>query len=133
MASRTASCNCGELRVMVEGEPVRISICHCLACQKRTGSVFGMQARYPEAQVMVDGSGTDYRRIAESGNAVTSTFCPVCGSTVYWRLDSAPGLVAVAVGGFADPAFPPPRHSVYERSAHGWVALPDRPGVEHLD
>jgi len=37
------------------------------------------------------------------------------------------GRVAVAVGAFADPAFPPPRASVYDSRRHPWVTLP--PGV----
>ena len=41
MTTRTATCSCGQLRLACEGEPVRISICHCLECQKRTGSIFG--------------------------------------------------------------------------------------------
>ena len=39
MSERTASCSCGQLSAIVVGEPLRISICHCLACQQRTGSV----------------------------------------------------------------------------------------------
>ncbi|MFN2470768.1 MAG: aldehyde-activating protein, partial [Gaiellaceae bacterium] len=39
MSNRHAACSCGQLRLTVEGEPVRVSICHCLACQRRTGSV----------------------------------------------------------------------------------------------
>ena len=55
MDSREASCSCGQLRLTVEGDPVRISMCHCLACQRRTGSAFGMQARWPKEQVEVPG------------------------------------------------------------------------------
>ncbi|HEX9905358.1 MAG TPA: aldehyde-activating protein, partial [Propylenella sp.] len=36
MSTRRASCSCGQLSVTCEGEPVRISMCHCLACQRRT-------------------------------------------------------------------------------------------------
>jgi len=42
--TRRASCNCGKLQIVCEGEPVRTGICHCLECQRRTGSVFGSQA-----------------------------------------------------------------------------------------
>lgn len=133
MPTRNAACSCGQLRVACEGEPVRISICHCLECQRRTGSVFGTQARFPRGQVRIEGDATAYSRPGDSGGTVTSHFCPVCGSTVYWQLQSAPGLVAVAVGAFADPGFPPPRHSVYERRCHGWVVVPNDPGIEHLD
>ena len=58
MTTRQASCSCGQLSVTCEGEPVRISICHCNACQKRTGSVFGTQARFPREQVTIEGRST---------------------------------------------------------------------------
>ena len=46
MTTRTATCRCGQLRAECQGEPVRVSVCHCLDCQKRTGSVFAAQARW---------------------------------------------------------------------------------------
>jgi hypothetical protein len=127
-----ATCSCGQLQLTCEGEPVRISICHCIACQKRTGSAFGYQARFPEAQILeIRGKAKQFTRTAESGRAVTSSFCPDCGSTVYWTLEGAPGLVAVAVGSLADANFPAPRHSVYERHRHHWISTPA--GIENLD
>ena len=112
---------------------MRVSICHCLECQRRTGSVFGAQARFPRTQVRIEGQSTVWSRPGDSGGAVTFHFCPACGATVYWRIEAAPDLIAVAIGAFADPGFGPPRHSVYERSRHGWVVPPEGPGVEHLD
>jgi hypothetical protein len=53
----------------------------------------------------------------------TFTFCPVCGTTLLWRMAEAPDVVAVAVGAFADPRFPAPVRSVYEERAHDWVTL----------
>ena len=47
MSSRTASCFCGQLQIQVEGEPQFVGICHCLACQRRTGSVFATLASFP--------------------------------------------------------------------------------------
>ena len=38
---RRASCTCGQLHFDCTGDPVRVSVCHCLACQRRTGSVCG--------------------------------------------------------------------------------------------
>jgi hypothetical protein len=40
MTARIASCSCGQLHLTCTGEPGRVSMCHCLECQKRTGSVF---------------------------------------------------------------------------------------------
>jgi hypothetical protein len=79
MASRRASCSCGQLKVEVDGDPVRVSICHCLACQRRTGSAFGMQARWPREQVRIEGDATEYVRISDEGEGRSFFFCPRCG------------------------------------------------------
>ena len=100
---------------------MRISICHCLECQKRTGSVFATQARFPRACVTIEGRATQWSRTGDSGGSATFSFCPACGSTVYWEPAGMPGFVSVAVGAFADPGFPPPRVSVYEERQHPWA------------
>ena len=134
MTTRQASCSCGQLRVTCEGEPVRRSMCHCLECQKRTGSPFGVQARFRREQVTaIEGKATEFERISDEGNRVRFRFCPECGSTLYWTLSDLPDLVAVAVGGFADRDFPAPRISVYESRRHPWVVVPDGPEMEHFD
>lgn len=123
-----AACSCGQLRVSVNAAPVRISMCHCDACQRRTGSVFGAQARFPENGVSIEGDSTRYTRVGDSGSAISFHFCPQCGATVYYVLDSQPGVVAVPIGAFADPGFPQPWVSIYESRRHPWVTVPD--GVE---
>ena len=130
MVTRTATCRCGQLKAVCEGEPVRISVCHCLECQKRTGSAFSAQARWPQAQVVITGQFKTWERTAESGHKLAYQFCPECGSTVAYGGANYPGVVAVPIGAFADPAFPPPRFSVYEHRKHPWtVVLGD--DVEH--
>lgn len=131
MTERRAACSCGQLNVIVEGDPVRISMCHCLACQRRTGSAFGMQARFPVERVRIDGRATEYVRMSDEGEERRSYFCPECGATVYFLLSALPDVVAVPIGGFADPGFPPPRVSVWESRRHPWVAVPE--GAEHHD
>jgi hypothetical protein len=130
MVTRQAACSCGQLRLLAEGEPIRVSVCHCLACQRRTGSAFGFQARFPRERVTVTGDARDYVRISDEGDPRTFRFCPECGATVYYVLESAPEVIAVPVGAFADPAFPEPRVSVWERRKHGWVVPPT--GAEHV-
>lgn len=124
MTTRRASCSCGRLSATTKGEPVRISICHCLDCQRRTGSVFGEQARFAATEVEIEGESSKWTRTADSGNLITFHFCPICGSTVYYRPESEPDLIAIAVGAFADPSFPRPGVSVYESRRHTWVAVP---------
>src|SRR5947207_217477 len=131
MATRDAICSCGQLRLTAEGDPIRISMCHCLACQRRTGSAFGIQARFPEERVRVEGKAHEYVRVSDGGEPRSFHFCPECGATVFYRLASAPGLVAVPIGAFADPDFPPPTISVYESRRHPWVAVDT--ATEHRD
>ena len=131
MTTRHAACSCGQLHLSAEGEPIRISVCHCLACQRRTGSTFGVQARFPRDKVRTEGRSSQYVRTADSGNRVTFHFCPACGATVYYLLNDIPEVIAVPVGAFADPSFPAPRVSVYEERRHPWTGLPQ--DVEHFD
>ena len=131
MTSRVASCSCGQLRVTCEGEPVRISICHCLECQKRTGSVFATQARFPREAVTIEGRAAQWTRVGDSGGSAAFGSCPVCSSTVYWEPAEMPDLIYVAVGAFADPSFPPPQVSVYEERLHPWASALGELPLEH--
>jgi hypothetical protein len=106
-------------------------MCHCLACQRRTGGVFSVQARFPREKVAVTGRSTSYVLTGDSGGRATFHFCPSCGATVYYEIDQAPDAIAVPVGAFADPAFPAPKVSVYEVRRHAWVSVPE--DAEHFD
>jgi len=130
MPTRLASCSCGQLTARVTGEPARVSICHCLACQRRTGSVFGAQARFPREQVTIAGSSTEYVRVGDEGSRVTFNFCSQCGSTVYYQLEKLDQFIGIPVGAFADPDFPAPSISIYEERKHAWVVPP--PEAEHI-
>lgn len=130
MSQRLASCSCGQVTAKVSGEPVRVSICHCLACQRRTGSVFGEQARFLREQVSVSGISTQYVRRGDEGSRVTFHFCPTCGATVYYEPEGLEAFIAMPVGAFADPNFPAPSVSVYEDRMHRWVVPP--PDAEHI-
>ncbi|HEX2239564.1 MAG TPA: GFA family protein [Actinomycetota bacterium] len=131
MQTREATCSCGQLRLSAEGDPVRISMCHCLACQRRTGSVFAVQARFPKARVKVEGRFADFVRLSDWGEQRMFHFCPDCGATVFYTTEGNEDLIAVPIGAFADPEFPQPTISVFESRKHSWVKLPD--GIEHED
>ena len=93
MTTRRTACSCGQLHLTIVGEPSRISMCHCLECQRRTGAVISNQARFRHEQVTFAGEATSWMRTAESGNLLTFHFCPICGSTVYWESEGFPGYV----------------------------------------
>jgi hypothetical protein len=144
--TRTASCVCGRLTVTVVGpDPERVSMCYCHLCQKQTGSAFSEQATFPKEQVTIKGKSTAFkfppsdgvtavtgRTCARSG--VTTYFCPVCGSTVYYVLADTPDNIGVKAGTFADSTFPAPMISGFEEYKSPWAmnvsALP-MPGGHH--
>lgn len=129
-SDRIASCSCGQLRARTAGEPLRVSVCHCLACQRRTGSVFSAQARYAADAVAVSGTSRSYVRTGDGGNRITFRFCPDCGATVWYTIEGRDDAILIPVGAFADPRFPPPTFSVYEERMHDWVVVP--PGIERM-
>ena len=128
MTTREASCSCGQLQLIAKGDPLRVSVCHCLACQRRTGSAFAAQARFAPERVTVRGDAREYTRISDDGEARTFSFCPSCGATVYYVCGEEPAI-AVPVGAFADPGFPAPQRSVWEARKHAWVDVPT--ALEH--
>jgi len=130
MPTRIASCSCGQLSVTVIEEPIRVSICHCLACQRRTGSVFGAQARFRSGAVEAKGHSQQYVRVGDEGHRIVFHFCPHCGATVHYQIEGSEDFIAVPVGAFAEPGFPAPAFSVYEVRKHSWVTVPA--DVEHL-
>jgi hypothetical protein len=130
--SRIAECRCGQLQISCVGDPVRVSICHCLACQRRTGSPFGEQARFARDQIhQMSGRSKTWERDGDEGSHITYHFCPNCGSTVYYELDVEPDLIAIPVGAFAEPTFQSPTYSFHELRKHEWVVVPEGPGVVH--
>jgi hypothetical protein len=80
--------------------------------------------------VQLSGRSTAFVRIGDEGTAVTFHFCPTCGATVHYALADMPDAIAIPIGAFADPTFPPPVFSVYEDRMHGWVKMPD--GIERM-
>src|SRR5262249_18549107 len=122
MPTRIATCACQQLRVTCAGDPVQVSLCHCLDCQRRTGSTYGVAAFFPRSNIEASGVFRTYTRKSDRGFAVNFHFCPGCGSTVFWQPERKPDVLAVAVGSFADPSFPAPSRSFYEERRHLWVS-----------
>ena len=127
---RHAQCHCGSLRAITSGEPLVVAICHCKACQRRTGAVAASVAGFAKAEVRIEGQTRVFERNGDSGRKVRFYFCPNCGTSLYWEAEARPGVYILAVGAFADPNFPPPSVSIFEESKHTWTRLSD--GIEHF-
>jgi hypothetical protein len=139
MTSRTAQCACGRVEVTVEGEPLAVVTCHCDFCQKRTGSVLSVGAQFtPEQVVSISGETKTYNGLeidgvgALGGVSIDYTFCPTCGSTVFWNFAfEEQSITGLAVGNFVDPDFPAPTVEFCTATRHHWVS--PVPGAEQVD
>lgn len=101
----TGGCVCGKLRYRTEGLPLRITVCHCTWCQRRTGTAFGTECVFPiERVAIVDGSSLrSYRHCSDvSGRWLEQDFCVACGSAIGLRLEAVPEIRSLAIGSFDD-------------------------------
>jgi len=125
----SGGCVCGAIRFRAVGDPLRVTICHCRWCQRRTGTAFGTEVVFNAGQVAIAGAEVGrYRHVSdESGRWLDIEFCPRCGGNLGFTLEAAPGLRTLPAGSFDDPgwiradrvAF---RH-VFLRSRRDWSEL----------
>ena len=104
-----ARCSCGAVTLSLPKEPSKLVVaCHCIDCQRRTGAPFGVGAYYSADVVAISGTPKEFTHAAASGGKIHNYFCPLCGSTVYWKLSNLPALIGVAVGAMANQNTQPP-------------------------
>ncbi len=128
---RTASCGCGNLTVTTSGEPSEVYACSCLNCQRESGSAFSYGAIYPETAVSIAGERRVWRRHGDSGRWVETEFCPTCGVTVCYRMESSPEVIGVSAGCFTDPDFAKPEKLYWAARRHRWLEFPE--GIELVE
>jgi hypothetical protein len=103
----TGRCVCGAVRFTATGAPLRVTICHCTWCQRRTGTAFGTEVVFESGQVTFTGdAAAQYRhRSDESGRWLDVAFCRTCGTNLGFTLEAAPGLCTLPAGAFDDPSW----------------------------
>ena len=100
MTERFASSTCGKLRLSCQGD-VRVSMCHCLDCRRRTGSLFSIAAFFEHSAVtVVNGASKTFTRNPLTGKDMIFHFCSECGSTVFWEPERMPQLIDVGLARF---------------------------------
>jgi hypothetical protein len=124
---RIASCACSSVSLRVTGEPVAHSVCHCNNCKKRTGSAFGVGAYFPvHAVLRIDGPTIEYAfHNAARNEDQTRHFCARCGTTLYWKISSLPGVLGIAGGCFADNPLGEPDITASHSKKWDWVSIPE--------
>ena len=118
-------CLCGQVRFRIEGEPMMSGRCCCQACQKLSGAGNTENIAFAEAAFSVTGKAAQYNWTADSGGAVTTSFCPNCGSPLFGKSTTMPGMQMVRVGALDDPSAYRPQMMVYAKRRHAWVQHED--------
>lgn len=114
MKTRKAMCSCGPVAIVAQGEPGKISVCHCLACQRRT-----VCFRYRGVFCHRGNRGFGLLRRVFPDRRQR----PTCGSTAFWDTAFRPGLRAVAFGCFEDRKGLEPTQGVYDARRYSWATV----------
>ncbi|HEY7259821.1 MAG TPA: GFA family protein [Gaiellales bacterium] len=132
MATRLeGGCSCGAVRYRLRSEPMFVHCCHCLNCQRQTGSAFVINLLIEADRVEVvagDPRAVDVPR--DDGSTQRIHRCADCQVAVFSEY-TRPQVWFVRAGTLDDPAHVSPDVHIYTRSKLGWVALPD--GVPAFD
>ncbi len=116
----TGGCLCGAVRYEIDGEPIFSGHCHCVDCQKVTGTGHISVVAVPSSALKVTGETTSYAVTADSGQPYIRHFCPKCGSVVYGAPTSMPGVNTVPAGTLDDTTLFVPQMVVYTKSRPAW-------------
>lgn len=90
-------CLCGGVTFNVSGELPPIQVCHCGQCRQAQGGPFATNIPVSEAQVQWL-SGQELFQAYESSPGKLRVFCRVCGSPLFSRKDSLPGVLRLRAG-----------------------------------
>lgn len=74
----SGGCNCGQVRYELDGEPIRVGLCHCETCRKGSGSAFSFFGIWPMASAKISGELGCWQ-----SRAGGERFCPRCGSPLF--------------------------------------------------
>jgi len=123
-APYAGGCQCGAFRFEITAEPVTAYVCHCVACQKQSGSAFGMAIMVPsEAITVLKGEARTYTKTAQSGRESDCSFCPECGNRIFHRGKDAP-MISVKTGLLDDASGIEPAAHLWVSEAVDWVTIP---------
>lgn len=123
--TREGGCACGAVRYRLDGDPLFVHACHCKDCQRLTGSAFAITMLIEKSHLTVtEGEPRSGRLIAQSGRTKETYFCERCGSYLWSKPPSRPGLIGLRPGGLDDTGWFEPQAHIWTRSKQRWIRLP---------
>jgi len=116
----SGGCACGAVKYSTISEPEFTLICQCRQCQRISGSGHAAQFAVPVDATSIEGEIKFYNQIADSGETVSSGFCPSCGSPILKKTTKMPKIYFFHAGTMEDPSTFKPQVVVYEESKQPW-------------
>lgn len=124
---RTGGCACRAIRYTVTESPLIVHACHCLDCQRITGSAFVVNLWIESRFVPWSGATpASCRLTAGSGRPHDVFFCPSCGTTLWSRYQRVPSdCLFVRAWTLDDPSTIRPDLHIFTRTKLPWLPLPE--------
>ena len=122
---REGGCACGTVRYRLASAPLIVHCCHCLNCQRQTGSAFVINLLIEADRVeLLAGAPEAVEVPRDDGTAQRIFRCPDCQLAVYSEY-GRPDVRFVRAGTLDEPRDVVPDVHIYTRSKVGWLALPE--------
>ena len=121
---REGGCTCGAVRYRLTAEPLFIHCCHCLSCQRQTGSAFVINLLIERDRVEVTGEPVRIDVPRDSGGEQKIYRCPRC-QVAMWSEYTFPHIWFVRGGTLDEPRGIEPDVHIFTRSKVDWVRIPD--------
>jgi hypothetical protein len=123
--TREGGCACGEVRYRLAAEPLIVHCCHCLNCQRQTGSAFVVNLMIEADRVeLLSGRPEEVPVPRDDGSEQVIRRCPTCQVAVF-SIYSRPELLFVRAGTLDEPTGVTPDVHIFTRSKVDWVQLPE--------
>jgi hypothetical protein len=94
--------------------------CQCRDCQEASGGGHSSVIAFPSASIEMTGTPVEWGNRADSGAHKVRAFCGKCGSPIYVKIDSLPGVTIVKAGSLDDPSVFQPQMVIYAKRAQRW-------------
>ena len=78
---------------------------------------------FPEKNVVISGQAKYFESTADSGNTHQRGFCPNCGSQLFAKFSSIPGMLGIKAGTLDDASHYVPKLDFHVASAAAWVFM----------
>jgi hypothetical protein len=114
------SCRCGNITLEIRNKPLIMLQCHCLDCQKSTGTGHTSNAYFATEDVIIRGEATCHSVESDSGHEMTRCFCPTCGARMFGYNGQKPGTVSIQMGCLEDHSWFTPQVVLYTNRQENW-------------